>query len=404
MPPEAPLPASENPYRPPAGGLGNLEPGAAGAELPRPPQGLAFGGQLTRGDIDLAMRDWRLILPPAILLALVLAPLTLLLGLLARDLVGWGGPVRESGVLALLIVLLVPLVVALAAKLRLQMFPAHRFLRTHPQALDSLHGTLTADAVELVTERGRAWLPLKSLTALTVRGGAMVVQFDPQGLTTLILPYRFFSDPLTAERILAYYAEHNPPLAAGVIDPRKLKPAERSQMGPPPEDSIPFTGMLTVADMRGTPLESRRRAVLLRCGLFAAICVLAPLLVGMFASVFLGLVSSVFFLMVGIRILRVYQTGLRPLVDSTRPLLMMSGWIDDRGVTILNGLKQGCSNWHAFNECGSSEQTLWLRMPGKLFLHVVLPRHCFASDDDFQAARRRVHQHVGGPNAADNYS
>ncbi|QEG39869.1 hypothetical protein [Roseimaritima ulvae] len=376
-------PADENPYQPPVSSFTDKA-------LPQLQHALEFSGELTRSDVNLALRDRKSLIVPIGILAVASVPLLAVLALILLNSVGALGGGEGIATLAWLGALLAPAWLLVLFQLRSRLFPAIAFLKKHPFALGQVQGTLSTTDLTLHSERGIAWLPLTSLTQIDCRADELVLQFDPHGVTTLILPMRFFEDPVTAQQIFLFYAGKNPRVPVGVVDERKLRPPGPSMVGSPSDDAIHFSGVLTAADIRPTPLAAQHRSLRIRFALLVVFFITVPILVAIYVDAFFAVVALVFLGILSYRIFRAYLVGLKPLSDGRQPLINMTGWIDDQGITVQNALKQGCSYWNCFVSGGGNEQALWLRLAGNMNLYVVLPRHCFASLEDFHAARRRL--------------
>ncbi len=378
------LPADSNPYQPP---VSNFTDNA----LPQLQHALEFSGERTRTDINLALRDKKKLFAPIAILAVTSVPLVLLLGLLLLAAAGIAGGVRpDFQLVLLLLVLLTPAWTLVIVQMQRRLFPAADYLKSHPFALGPQQGRLSATDLTIHSEQGIAWLPLTSLTKIDRRADQLVLQFDPHGVTTLILPTRFFVDPVTAEQILLFYTARNPRVPMGLVDERKLRPPGPSMVGAADEQAIHFSGVLTADDIRPTPLARQHRSLLIRCILLILFFISVPILLALFVDAFFALVALVFFGMLSYRLIQAYRMGLKPLSNGKQPLINMTGWIDDRGVTVLNALKQGYSYWNCFTHHGANERAIWLRLAGKMNLYVVLPRHSFANDQDYQAAQQRI--------------
>lgn len=377
-------PADNNPYQPP---VSNFTDKA----LPQLQHALEFSGELTRNDVNLALRDRKSLIVPVVMLAITTVPLVLVTALALLSTAGALG-VSEEGLSTLmwLAIMLAPAWLLLIFQLRGRLFPAIAFLKRHPLALGPVHGTLSTTDLTIHSERGIAWLPLTSLTSIDSRASELILKFDPHGVTTLILPTRFFTDPVTASQILLFYAAHNPRVPMGVIDERKLRPPGPSMVGTAGDQAIHFSGVLTADDVRPTPLTRHHRSLLIRCVLLVVFFISVPILVAIYINGFFALVALVFFGMLSYRLVQAYRVGLKPLSDKKQPLINMTGWIDDRGITVLNALKQGCSYWNCFPDSGSNEQAIWLHLASSMNLYVVLPRHCFATAEDYSAAQQRI--------------
>lgn len=383
MPTARNLPADDNPYQPP---VSNFTDKA----LPQLQNALEFSGELTRNDVNLALRNRKALIVPIVMLAITIVPLVSIVGLVLLSTTGALGNGEGIATLGWLGALLAPAWILLLFQLRGRLFPAVSFLKKHPLALGPMHGTLSTTDLTIHSERGIAWLPLTSLTSVDSRANELILQFDPHGVTTLILPTRFFSDPVTANQILLFYAARNPRVPMGVVDERKLRPPGPSMVGTAGEHAIHFSGVLTADDLRPTPLAGQHRSLLIRCVLLVLFFIAVPILTAFYVHIFFALVALVFFGMLSYRLVQAYLVGLKPLSDGKQPLINMTGWIDEKGVTVMNALKQGCSYWNCFPDSGSNEQAIWLHLAGGMNLYVVLPRHCFATAEDFHAAQQRI--------------
>jgi len=84
---------------------------------------------------------------------------------------------------------------------------------------------------------------------------------------------------------------------------------------------------------------------------------------------------------------------IRKFSDPETPLLVTQGWVNEQEVVLLHNIAQSRLGWEDFQKIGINESCIWLQLHGKN-LFVILPRHFFADDAQWQEAARIARPHI----------
>lgn len=378
----------ENPYQPP--------PDVAGsASLPAGTT-IVYDATATKDDLRRALRSGPALLWDVVLLGLLaLGVIGVLLAQIIDGQGGGGWQVNVEDSAFTLLILLIPTLLAGFGFYR-KWFAAEIYLKHYPRALQHRTGQLTDEGFLLCSEEGKAWWPHSSLLRFKHYKDQLTICYDLRGASQQILPERGFSDPVAAAAIFAHYAQCNPRPPLGATDRRALQPLSVPvHVGPRPEQAIEFQGTLLSDDLVNTPLPALQRHSLAKT--LASLTVLHLAVAGVYwiCGRSYAVLTALPLLLLDVWFGFVFYRTVRPLSAPQQPLMVINGWLDEEGLTLLNDIEQSVTRWSQFSEYAVREPTAWLRFDSGSDLFLLLHRRFFKSESDWQAAQQLLQKHVG---------
>jgi hypothetical protein len=200
---------------------------------------------------------------------------------------------------------------------------------------------------------------------------------------------------------LEQLAIERPLVAAMTVaeDPR-LVTGQTLTLIPQPVGGIAFDGTVLRSDFSRTPIYKRQiRKFLIANLMLLSIAILLPV---MMYSIFedldtLGLILLVVlisfpFLLVVVRGMVAYRQHCKV---SDAEITKLGGWVAKDNVTISSTIGSFAYLKNAFIKIESDDQSIQCLLSGQLKQVVLLPRHLFLSDDDYEAARNVLHESSG---------
>ena len=358
------------------------------------PKQLATGSELTindpiRYEATPTIGDLKSALAPtsAIALACILLsiPLLIFIAILLRTFVV--GPKGAEIVFGLGVLFFVW---RAAFNLRSKIYAGETHLRLNPDATAPLTGELTNEGLRLESENRVSWQPHAGLTFCRTRNNQLSLCHDPSGQVVKVLPIRGFHNPSQALQFFEFQASK-------ISQPLDMTaPLEGPIMvGDQPADAIAFDGIVKGKDLKTSPLEKlrlhrfNRSAIVL---LLVNAILLPPVFMGFSWSVtiYVGVAVFLYNLLVINNILRSFFAYRDPEI----PLIAIQGWLDERQITLLHNIGQSLLGWEDFRSVGVSDTCIWLEPYGGKNRFVLLPRHFFSSDTQWQTATSIAASHL----------
>ncbi|QEG42423.1 hypothetical protein [Roseimaritima ulvae] len=377
-------PSAENPYQPPPD-VDETAPLEAGTVI-------EYDAAATKDDLRRALRSgpamvWDVILLVTLGLGVTAVVLSQMIGGGWRA--GWGNSTFTF------LILLIPTLLAGFGLYR-KWFAAEIYLKHYPRALQRRTGQLTEEGFLLCSEEGKAWWPHTSLLRFKQHRDQLTICYDLRGASQQILPERGFSDPLAAAAIFSRHAQRNPYPPLGVFDHRALQPLSVPiRVGPMPEGAIRFSGTLQSGDLVDTPLLSLQLHSLLKSLGILVVLHFAALAVYHVYGRSYAVLAILPLALLDVWFALVFYRTWRPRSVAQQPLMLISGWLDEDGLTLLNDIEQSVTRWTQFSECEISDSKVWLRFDSGSDLLLLLHRRFFDSDADWQATQQLLQTHVG---------
>ncbi len=380
--------SEENPYQPPTevDGCPHLEAGRT----------ILYDATASKEDLRRALRSGPAMVWDVILLGM------LALGLLAALLMQLNGGFRSGrgwqismgdGAFTLL-VLLIPTLLAGFGFYR-KWFAAEIYLKHYPRALRHRTGQLTDEGFLLCSDEGQAWWPHSSLLLFKHHRDQLTICYDLRGASKQILPERGFSDPVAAAAIFAHHAQHNPRPPLAGLDQRVLQPLSVPiRVGPMPANAIRFAGTLLSGDLVHTPLPAMQRYSLVKTFASLSLLHLAVGAVYWIYGTYAAVLTALPLLWLDVWFAVVCYRTARPQQAPQQPLMVIEGWLDEDGLTLLNDIEQSVTRWSQFSEYVLNEPTAWLRFDSGSDLFLLLHRRFFKSESDWLAAQQLLQKHI----------
>ena len=297
-----------------------------------------------------------------------------------------------------LLLLPVPCLVILWSLYR-KLFAAKNHLRSDPTALSHETGELTNDGMRLQNQHRTCWLPHSGLVSYQNKNNQLILSYNPQGNGKRILPGRGFSDLGLTTRLLEFHANNNM-TPTDTPEPDESNPFLEPLTGPcmigeQPADAMTFGGAMKASDIKNSPLEENRKRGVTRLiiGMFLLnAALLSTIVFGLNWQSIIILGSTV--LLVDVIVAWSLFQSQAVVKDPELPLFWIQGWLNEEEVAILINAGQSRSKWQSFQEIGINESCIWLQVHGGRNEFVILPRHFFADDAQWQEAARIARLHI----------
>lgn len=280
---------------------------------------------------------------------------------------------------------------------------AKRILRISPRIIGPLRGKIDNETLELRYMHYHSVTPIDSLTGVRLTPESIGFTVDARKLFLAVLPkHLFHADDF--ERVAArleQLAIERPLITAMTVaeDPRLIS-GQTLALIPQPEGGIAFDGTVLRTDLSRTPIYKRQiRKFFVANLILLSIAILLPVMMysifedlDTWGVIFLVALISVPFLLVVARGMMAYRQHLKaPDTEITK----LAGWIAKDNVTLNSTIGSFAYLKNAFIAVESDDHSIQCLLGGQLKQVVLLPRHLFQSDEDYEAARNILHQSSG---------
>lgn len=282
-------------------------------------------------------------------------------------------------------------------------FYAKRILKISPRIIGPLRGKIDNDMLELRYLHYHSVMPIDSLTGVRLTPEAIGFTVDARRLFIAVLPkHMFHADDF--ERVAArleQLAIERPLVAAMTVaaDPR-LVTGQTLTLIPQPVGGIAFDGTVLRTDLSRTPIYKRQiRKFFIANLMLLSIAILLPVMMysifedlDTLSLILLVVLISFPFLLVVVRGMVAYRQHCKV---SDAEITKLGGWVAKDNVTLNSTIGSFAYLKNAFIKIESDDQSIQCLLSGQLKQVVLLPRHLFRSDDDYEAARNVLHESSG---------
>jgi hypothetical protein len=280
---------------------------------------------------------------------------------------------------------------------------AKRILKISPRIIGPLRGKIDNETLELRYMHYHSVTPIDSMTGVRLAPEAIGFTVDSRKLFVSVLPKHIFHaddfERVTAR--LEQLAIERPLVSAmTVAEDSRLISGQTLALIPQPEGGIAFDGTVLRSDLSRTPIYKRQiRKFFIANLILLLIAILLPVMMywafedlDTWALIFLVSLISVPFLLVVVRGMIAYRQH-RKMPDTE--ITKLAGWIAKDNVTLNSTIGSFAYLKNAFIAVESDDHSIQCLLSGQLKQVVLLPRHLFHSDDDYQAARNVLHGSSG---------
>ncbi len=263
-------------------------------------------------------------------------------------------------------------------------------IRGNPLILGPVRGSFDKDYYRWQREHCQGVCRTESMCYAIARGSMLEFAFDQPRLAIHMLPARAF-DAGGFEQLrdlLTQIAKTSTALPTqGMVDPRMLEQERLIRLDLSP-DASRFEGTFRTRDVLESALQSYLRQALWRSFLvmggvdlvlFLLLFWLTPLGIGWFAV--LGLL-----LFLNWSFFKSYRAGVAWTHSPDLTLMHVCGGVSSANVTMGSPVGAATYQWDVFEDAYYTENTVSLRLPGTIGHHVVLTRHLFRDEADWQTA------------------
>lgn len=280
---------------------------------------------------------------------------------------------------------------------------AKRILKISPRIIGPLRGKIDNEILELRYMHYHSVTPIDSLTGVRLTPEAIGFTVDARRLFIAVLPKHIFHaddfERVTAR--LEQLAIERPLVAAMTVteDPRLIT-GQTLTLIPQPDGGIALNGTVLRTDLSRTPIYKRQIQKFFIANLILlSIAILLPVL--MYATfqdldtlglVFLVVLISFPFLLVVVRGMMAYRQHCK-MADTE--ITKLAGWVAKDNVTLNSTIGSFAYLKNAFIKIESDDQSIQCLLNGQLRQVVLLPRHLFHNDDDYETARHILHENSG---------
>lgn len=273
-------------------------------------------------------------------------------------------------------------------------------IKATPDILGRFQGTISDKEISFTHGATSSTYHTSSCCYAKTSNEVIEFAFEPRRLVIYYLPERAFAGgafPMVAELLQSVAGQQAVPLSSGVVDQRLVE-SEKVMPFDCPANAVAFRGPLRSVDVFDSPIrETFRRAMIRALVVLAVIEILLSLF--LFQLPLLS-VPWVFVLVVILFLAwmawKRIGIGLRLQGAPETIFANLAGYVSDDLILLSSALGRTYYGWEAFDSGSMSERTIALALPGKIGLQVILGRHQFESDADWERVCGIVEYHVPG--------
>ena len=353
-----------------------------------------FSGEVTKRDLRhaLNMKSFR-----ADLVHLRKSRWFLLIPAVLVGLLHWTA-YRQTGVWSEKTVILIACLLGYFAYVNLlRLWTVRQCVQLNADAIGPTRGWIDRDKLFVEDDHGQGFMFVDAMIGFAVSRRQLVLSADKTHSRFIVLPFRFFEDPDTAQLLAQSLAAARPFMKPETLDSRRKElPSVESEFQPS-EHAIFYSGEVLCEDIKGTPLQKRiskvKWAAFGRTVLTLGLPMLMVLALGL-PEEFIW-VAGIFLTLVLLRV--TYRIVRAPLIGQADDDVMFrtAGWVEDGGLVIISKTGQASLKWSAFQkEAAITNRLMAIQTKSQSVWH-MLGRDQFESEDDWDSACEIVRKQTG---------